>query len=154
MLYILQSANGHPVGLASLGTRSIALEHHRRRRRLTLPERCIGLHAPLLSRPLPNETQCRLAGRLRGRPEGSNPLSGSAEAISRTALAAAQIGLTGMRSVRAIGPQGQRFTAGLYGEHVFLLELPWRNPRNECRSLRSEPPGVEWQAYSAGTREV
>ncbi len=72
----------------------------------------------------------------------------------QVALAQAPIGMTGMRSVRAVGPEGQRYTAGLYDGRVYLLELPWPNPRNEYRTLGEEPPGIEWQPYSQGTRGV
>jgi hypothetical protein len=68
----------------------------------------------------------------------------------RAALERAEPGPSGLRSVRAIGPQGQRYTAGLYEEKVFLLELPWPNPRNECRPLHREPTGVDWQPHRSG----
>lgn len=78
-------------------------------------------------------------------------LSGVSPAL-RAALEGAAPGETGLRTVRAIGPQGQRYTAGLHDGQVFLLELPWPNPRNECRPLREEPRGVDWQPHSDRTR--
>jgi len=65
----------------------------------------------------------------------------------RKALEQAEPGISGMRTVRAIGPQGQRYTAGLYDGRVYLLELPWPNPRNECRQLSEEPQGLDWQPH-------
>lgn len=65
----------------------------------------------------------------------------------RRALEQADPGISGMRTVRAIGPDGQRYTAGLYEGRVYLLELPWPNPRNECRQLSEEPRGVEWKPH-------
>ena len=58
-----------------------------------------------------------------------------------------------MRTVRATGPGGERFAAGLYEGSVFLLKLPWPNPDGECRKLRQEPEGVAWQPHRQYSRD-
>lgn len=85
---------------------------------------------PALSVRLPKAEGARYVGEVdedeEDDPElGHHPLHISeVSAELRAALVQAPIGLTGMRSVRAIGPEGQRFSAGLYGDDVFLLQLP------------------------------
>ena len=77
------------------------------------------------------------------------------EAVSdrlRAALQQAEPGASGLRSVRAVGPQGQRDIAGLFDGRGFFLELPWPNPRGECRRLDHEPLGVDWEPHCARNR--
>lgn len=82
-------------------------------------------------------------------PEARPLLLHEVSAALRVALEQAQPGETGMRTVRAIGPEGQRYTAGLHDGQVYLLELPWPNPRNQCRTLSEEPRGLNWQPHQS-----
>jgi hypothetical protein len=82
-----------------------------------------------------------------GRTEpGPIPLS-QASAGLHAALDRASPGPTGMRSVRAIGPDGERYAAGLHGQEILILRLPWPNPDEIAERLGAEPLNVEWHPH-------
>ena len=65
----------------------------------------------------------------------------------RAALERAEPGAHGMKTVRAVGPDGHRYTAGLAGGEVLLLRLPWPNPSGSSERLDTEPQGLTWHPH-------
>lgn len=71
----------------------------------------------------------------------------SASSSLRAALERSDLDHCGMRSARAVDANGMRITAGLFGDEVLLMRLPWPNPHGIAERLDHEPPGLQWRAY-------
>jgi hypothetical protein len=68
-------------------------------------------------------------------------------AALQAALDQAEPGPSGMRSVRAVGADGDRYVAGLHDQRVIFLRLPYPNPDGQYERLEAEPGGVSWQPH-------